>query len=1444
MFSLRGGRRSKSPARKKSSSNLRAEFEAGERMSGANERKLNDRQVGGLGLGLIAPTYGSPRSNGLQQQHTEKPPRSSSLRYSGQSLLRSETDGQRSVQMVGDRGLKTSGECRSDGSPVMVGGVDMLKQLASNKTHTSPLTAFSIAKTQGYTLPGAFSHYNMSYSTSSIPPAIIMTSPSIQINSNPHLPASHTLSAPLPTCFPAAPPPQVSHIVNGSVSLRDAYSGYLTTEKQKDPTYKPEPQSTPSLPQNANYEQHRLAGNAFTQGAFSEEGYQVPPCPKGIDLQLWERAMRPMRPLSGSQSQPVHTISRISKPDDIKAEQQRGKIPAPLDLSAAKKPSQKFSQVRILRPDVIYERKESEAGNEVWPHDIQQGSSSVQVEQIAGKSTPIPSSRTRLVHSSPASDAKDRITAPKLETLQPLTYGTPKKPAIGSHGRQSGGLPRPASLQDTPPKALQLLGLGRENITPGKAARVLGAESMRMTYAHINTAEDAEISPDSIFDPVSGGGPVGSLKTLEEDGAEDENERFRVKNSSPSSKIPVPVERVIEAESPSPKHSATSHRSRLTLKSTSNALDPAIKAKQRLGICNGIVMERKKSLKYIDDATPPTPPEKDTMFLNRHGGLLKRRLNTSAAGKPHIETVFPITGVGQTRSDSGNSKNTRGVSVQQCGTRHLNASNFIRQRSIQSLTGEIEDEPILVTETIAKSRMSRRDSVSSLPDTPSKSTWVDDRKELSRKRSFERESTTHGQNIHVLRPFPDPKKREMASPIYSPSVYSVHPVQGSNVGSVESNEAVALGSGLVSSLNKAASYSKDIKFEAAVTKGASNSVKTPSLQAAETEGDLKAMAMQSSPPETSRLDIDYEHHPSAMPTPLYGRTTRQAQLKFETPMGNTLLKPHLVDESLNSIGDTTGLPVDESTPPPTFIKSSIRFTPRGIPIVPPEDLLTHFDITNHHISSESRKLHEHLIDIHAHSISEIRDAHMDSITKLNTQFTSLNGSIVTLAERVERLEKKLEDGVKRMFSRDDGADEMPSLDSSPREDVTSVIREQMQTLAVTMQSEFIQRLDHTLFQNKELVLLLTEKVFAIENIVVNMQACMASASLQHMSNIALSPTEAQAKENDSVAVVDNLYDEPPETLLQNDKVFGWMAKVPGPKNPKLPGLKHVQAKQNGYQHLVHPSIGSSTSNITSTFGLRLPTNATSGTGLVYQTARTPNNKQHTRIPPSHQEQEQRLQSQDNFSSAPVTRADSPSGPSSGDSITTLNGSAPMAGNSEYHHVHGHRHGRHPALRGHSHGRYVDSGHAYATSAPAAPNSPSTAGTNGVGRAKSAGQGRIVAHASHATANTHCNALANKLNGNNTTKPGLKPDTAPQSDSLSTSTPRSGGFGKGNITIGMLVPHHPLPSSSPSLCNTAARNCSNGGAGKEVESSFVSEQSEFNGFEDALSNTGNEEGSLE
>jgi hypothetical protein len=123
---------------------------------------------------------------------------------------------------------------------------------------------------------------------------------------------------------------------------------------------------------------------------------------------------------------------------------------------------------------------------------------------------------------------------------------------------------------------------------------------------------------------------------------------------------------------------------------------------------------------------------------------------------------------------------------------------------------------------------------------------------------------------------------------------------------------------------------------------------------------------------------------------------------------------------------------------------------------PPDDLLTHFDIVNTHVMSATQSLHNKMEALSIDQALELRKNHAQVISSLNQQFGEVYERIRTVEHDVGRL----------IGSGEDNRDTITSkLDTLATTIQTSVIKRLDEELA--FRSELARRVDHFAFQLQE-----------------------------------------------------------------------------------------------------------------------------------------------------------------------------------------------------------------------------------------------------------------------------------------------------------------------------------------------------------------------------------------
>jgi hypothetical protein len=110
---------------------------------------------------------------------------------------------------------------------------------------------------------------------------------------------------------------------------------------------------------------------------------------------------------------------------------------------------------------------------------------------------------------------------------------------------------------------------------------------------------------------------------------------------------------------------------------------------------------------------------------------------------------------------------------------------------------------------------------------------------------------------------------------------------------------------------------------------------------------------------------------------------------------------------------------------------------------PPEDLLTHFDVMNSHVMHATNGLHDKIEAYHTELTQEMRQKHSDSICLLNEQFNEVYDRIRAVEHDIGRVVGTVTDTKETLSSK-------------------------LETLAGTIQSDFVRRLDHLLFAHSEM----------------------------------------------------------------------------------------------------------------------------------------------------------------------------------------------------------------------------------------------------------------------------------------------------------------------------------------------------------------------------------------
>jgi len=112
-------------------------------------------------------------------------------------------------------------------------------------------------------------------------------------------------------------------------------------------------------------------------------------------------------------------------------------------------------------------------------------------------------------------------------------------------------------------------------------------------------------------------------------------------------------------------------------------------------------------------------------------------------------------------------------------------------------------------------------------------------------------------------------------------------------------------------------------------------------------------------------------------------------------------------------------------------------------IAPPEDILTHFDVMNSHIMRSTHSIHHKLDACNIDVIHELRKAHAESLSSLNEQFAEVFERVRTVEHNVGRVVGTVSDS---------------------QESIT----QKLESLANTIQTDFVRRLDEVLFAQTEM----------------------------------------------------------------------------------------------------------------------------------------------------------------------------------------------------------------------------------------------------------------------------------------------------------------------------------------------------------------------------------------
>jgi hypothetical protein len=112
-------------------------------------------------------------------------------------------------------------------------------------------------------------------------------------------------------------------------------------------------------------------------------------------------------------------------------------------------------------------------------------------------------------------------------------------------------------------------------------------------------------------------------------------------------------------------------------------------------------------------------------------------------------------------------------------------------------------------------------------------------------------------------------------------------------------------------------------------------------------------------------------------------------------------------------------------------------------LVPPEDLITHFDVLNRHLLDSTREVQDTVNTESLILTDELRRTHMESVTMLSEQFADVLAHVNSLEQNVGRIAGEVEQ-------------------------VKAEILKKLEALGNTIQTDLIRRLDEALFANAEL----------------------------------------------------------------------------------------------------------------------------------------------------------------------------------------------------------------------------------------------------------------------------------------------------------------------------------------------------------------------------------------
>jgi hypothetical protein len=136
-------------------------------------------------------------------------------------------------------------------------------------------------------------------------------------------------------------------------------------------------------------------------------------------------------------------------------------------------------------------------------------------------------------------------------------------------------------------------------------------------------------------------------------------------------------------------------------------------------------------------------------------------------------------------------------------------------------------------------------------------------------------------------------------------------------------------------------------------------------------------------------------------------------------------------------------------------------------LAPPEDLLTHFDITNAHVMRATEGLHEKIQAYGIEVTRELRRKHSESVTTLNKQFGEVYDRIRAVEHDVGRVIGSVTDTQETLTTK-------------------------LEALAATIQQDFVRRLDEVLFMQSEMARKVDSIAAQLQDVQVKQQYMMDS----------------------------------------------------------------------------------------------------------------------------------------------------------------------------------------------------------------------------------------------------------------------------------------------------------------------------------------------------------------